>query len=287
MKHERNASMKAMDGKVCLVTGASAGIGLATAWELARLGAEVVITARDKGRGEQAVKRVIAKSGNEKVSLLLADFSSLEQTRGLAVEFDARYSRLDVLVNNAATIPLRREVSIDGYELQWAVNHLAVFLLTNLLLPKLKASAPARVVTVSSMVHSGARLDFDDLQSERGYSGSGVYSTTKLANVLFTYELARKLEGSGVTANCLHPGVINTSLYRSYMGGGGRGSAADTELERGAATSVYLAAAPEVEGVSGKYFSSRQERRSSAESYDQELALKLWQVSAEMTGVDE
>jgi NAD(P)-dependent dehydrogenase (short-subunit alcohol dehydrogenase family) len=280
----KDQSMKTMEGKICLVTGASAGIGLATAWELARLGAEVVITARDKARGEQALDKITAISSSNKASMLLADFSSLEQVRGLAFEFNSRFPRLDVLVNNAATIPQRREVSEDGYEMQWAVNHLAVFLLTNLLLPKLKASAPARVVTVSSMVHSGARLDFSDLQSERGYSGSGVYSMTKLANVLFTYELARLLEGSGVTANCLHPGVINTSLYRSYMGGGGMGAAGDAELERGAATSVYLASSPEVAGVSGKYFSNRQERRSSTESYDQDRARRLWQVSVEMTG---
>jgi NAD(P)-dependent dehydrogenase (short-subunit alcohol dehydrogenase family) len=274
-----------MNGKVCLVTGASAGIGLATAWELARLGAEVVLVARDEGRGEKARAKVIAKSGNDKVGLLLSDLSSMAQVRDLADDFQRGYSRLDVLVNNAGIIPLRREVSVDGYEMQWAVNHLAVFLLTNLLLPVLKESAPSRVVTVSSMVHSGEEIDFGDLQSERWYSPTRVYSMTKLANVLFTYELARRLEGSGVTANCLHPGVINTSLYRSYMGIGRDSGAGDGELERGARTSVYLASSKDVEGVSGKYFSNQQERRSSPESYDQETARRLWQVSAEMTGV--
>lgn len=275
-----------MNGKVCLVTGASAGIGLATAWELARMGAEVVLVARDEGRGEQARAKVIAKSGNDKVDWLLADLSSMAQVRELAGSFTKTYSRLDVLVNNAGIIPLRRELSVDGYEMQWAVNHLAVFLLTNLLLPVLEKSAPSRVVTVSSMVHSGEEIDFDDLQSERWYSPTRVYSMTKLANVLFTYELARRLEASGVTVNCLHPGVINTSLYRNYMGISRDSGTGDEELERGARTSVYLASSKEVEGVSGKYFSNRQERRSSPESYDQETAQKLWQVSAEMTGLE-
>jgi NAD(P)-dependent dehydrogenase (short-subunit alcohol dehydrogenase family) len=274
-----------MGGKVCLVTGASAGIGLATAWELSRLGAEVVLVARDQTRGEQARAKVIAKSGNEHVGLLLADLSSLAQVRGLAKEFEEKYSRLDVLVNNAGIIPQMRQISVDGFEMQWAVNHLAVFLLTNLLLPRLKSSDPARVVTVSSMVHSGARIDFEDLQAEKGYSASGVYSMTKLANVLFTYELARRLGDSGVTANCLHPGVINTSLYQNYMGGGS-GSASDNELEGGARTSVYLASSPEVEGVSGKYFSRSAERASSEESYHLATAQRLWQVSAEMTGLE-
>lgn len=276
-----------MDRKVCLITGASAGIGLATAWELARLGGDVVLVARDKNRGEQARKKVIAKSGNDNVGVMLADLSSLVQVRELVANFQSQYSRLDVLVNNAGIIPIRRQVTEDGFEMQWAVNHLAVFLLTNLLLPVLKKSVPARVVTVSSMVHSGEWIDFNDLQSERSYSPSGVYAMTKLANVLFTYELSRRLEGTKVTANCLHPGVINTNLYRNYMGGGGQGGAGDDDLERGARTSVYLASSIEVEGVSGKYFVNQQERRSSIESYDLEIAYKLWQVSAEMTGVGE
>jgi NAD(P)-dependent dehydrogenase (short-subunit alcohol dehydrogenase family) len=271
-----------MKGKVCLVTGANAGIGLATSWLLAEMGATVVMVARSPERGQPALEEVRRKSSSSDVHLLTADLSSLAQVRKLAEDFVASFEHLDVLVNNAAVIPPQRQVSVDGFEMQWAVNHLAYFLLTNLLLETLKASAPARVVNVSSQVHSSGGIDFEDLNAERGYRPTGVYANTKLANVLFTYELARRLAGSGVTANCLHPGVINTQLNHHYMGHTGRVSPPDSELERGAAMTVHLASSPEVEGVTGRYFSYSAERPSSEVSQDNELARRLWEVSAQM-----
>ncbi len=276
-------SPNSLQGKICLVTGATSGIGLATAWELARLDATVVITGRDQDRGEAALETVRQKSGSDAIHLLLADFSSLTQVRRLADEFLSRFPALNVLVNNAGSLPPKRETSEDGYEMQFAVNHLAPFLLTNLLLPLIKTSAPARIITISSMVHAWGDIDFQDLQSTRGYDASGVYSMTKLANVLFTTELARKLAGSAVTANSLHPGVINTKLYRNYMSIKGDGEANDSTLEDGAATSVYLASSPEVEGVSGKYFSSSREKTPSATSQDSATAEQLWRISEQLT----
>jgi NAD(P)-dependent dehydrogenase (short-subunit alcohol dehydrogenase family) len=201
----------------------------------------------------------------------------------LAEDFIAKFPALNVLINNAGILPPSREVSDDSYEMQFAVNHLAPFLLTNLLLPLIITSTPARIITVSSMVHAWGDIDFNDLQSTRGYDASGVYAMTKLANVLFTTELARRLEGSGVTANCLHPGVINTKLYHNYMGIRGDQKADDQGLEAGAATSVYLASSPEVQGVSGKYFSSSREKEPSAASQDTTTAERLWRVSEQLT----
>ena len=272
-------------GKICLVTGASSGIGLATAWQLARFGATVLMVARDDDRGRAAQSKVIEKSGNSNVHLLLADFASLKQVKGLALKVQAQFPALHVLINNAAVVPPKRETSEEGYEMQFAVNHLAPFLLTNLLLPMMKTSAPARIINVSSMVHSWAKIDFDDLQSKRSYDASNVYSMTKLANILFTLQLDKQLQGTGVTANSLHPGVINTKLYKNYMGSGGPGGAADKELEHGAETSVYLAVSPEVAGISGKYFSNQTVREPSASSQNRETARHLWKVSTEFVGL--
>ncbi len=278
-----------MQGKVCVVTGANSGIGKETALGLAQLGATVVLVCRSQERGDAALAEITQRSGNDSVSLLVADLSAQRQVRRVVVAFREQFDRLDVLVNNAALARRTRAVSEDGVELTLAVNHLAPFLLTNLLLDRLKASAPARVVTVSSAAHKDAEINFADLQGEQSYAtfGFGAYSQSKLANVLFTYELARRLEGTGVTANCLHPGVVATGIFR------------DTPLwlrvgltlarpfilgsAQGADTVLYLAAAPEVAGVSGRYFEKRQPVQSSPRSYDTEVARRLWEESEALT----
>ena len=255
-----------LTGKVCLVTGANAGIGKATATGLARMGATVVMVCRSRERGETAQAEIAADSGSQDVDLLIADLSSQGSIRKLARSFSSKYSRLNVLINNAGTITHRRRITVDGIETQFAVNHLAPFLLTNLLVDTLKASAPARVVTVSSQVHSKSPLDFDDLRSDREYVASQVYRKTKLANILFTYELARRLEGTSVAANCLHPGVIATKLLDDYMGGShdagfGSGAAFGSSPEQGASVVLHIATSPDTEGISGKYFYDNAERK--------------------------
>jgi NAD(P)-dependent dehydrogenase (short-subunit alcohol dehydrogenase family) len=218
-----------------------------------------------------------------------ADLSSQAAIRQAAAEIQSRHLKLHVLINNAGIIPLRREVTVDGLEMQFAVNHLAYFLLTQLLLPQLRAGAPARVVNVSSGAHTHVGLDFDDLQSVRGYDAKAVYSRTKLANVLFTYELARRSKVSEVTANCLNPGVVATGMLADYMGVPRSERRVDSTFgaspEVGAETSIYLAASPEVAGVSGKYFSRKKPVSSSRESYDEATARRLWEVSAQLTGL--
>ncbi len=278
-----------MQGKICLITGANAGIGKVTALELAKQGATVVIVARDRGRGEAACAEIRAQSNNQAVELLLADLSSLATVRRLATEFSARYPRLDVLINNAGLYMSQRVETVDGFEMTFAVNHLAPFLLTGLLLDQLKASVAARVITVSSAAHYQTRMNFDDLQNRRGYVGFKVYAQSKLANVLFTYELAERLKGSSVTANCLHPGAIGTS-FGSKAGGifGMFWTVIRPFLlspEQGAATSIYLASSPEVAGVSGKYFDKKVAVPSSRDSYKREDWRRLWQISEELVGL--
>ena len=282
---------KSMAGKVCAVTGANAGIGKATVLGLAHLGATVLMVCRSRERGEAALAEIKEISGNNQASLLVADLSSQSEIRKLAKAFKSQHSALHVLINNAGIIPRIREVTVDGLETQFAVNHLASFLLTNLLLDMLKSSAPARVVTVASDMHRGATIDFDDLQSERAYKALRVYCRTKLANVLFTKELARRLLGAGVTANCLHPGVIATKLLADGMGMP-RALRPTTRLigsspDKGAKTSIYLATSPEVEGVSGKYFVRQKTVESSKVSHDENMASQLWRVSAELTGLSQ
>jgi NAD(P)-dependent dehydrogenase (short-subunit alcohol dehydrogenase family) len=271
-----------VDGRTVVVTGASSGIGAAGAVELARLGATVVPIGRD----ERRLAKVARQVGGEG---LRADFASLDEVRRLAGELLARHERIDVLVNNAGAWPGRRRLSADGFELTFAVNHLAPFLLTNLLLDRLRESAPARVVTTSSVAHTGGLIDLDDLQLERRWTGMRAYSNSKLANILFTRELAQRLDGSGVVANCFHPGVIRTRLTRRanplLMVGARVAAPFLGSPKTGAETLVWLASAPEAAELSGGYFEDCRPARQSAQSQDDELAAALWERSAEVTGL--
>jgi NAD(P)-dependent dehydrogenase (short-subunit alcohol dehydrogenase family) len=281
-----------MRGSTALVTGGTGGIGLATAAGLAGLGARVGIVGRSAARGAAAADDVRRRVPSAQVDVFEADLSSQAEVRRLAAEVRETYHRLHVLVNNVGGYWAHRHVTADGLELTFALNHLAPFLLTHRLRGLLVASAPARVVTVSSGAQSMGRVDLDDLQGERAYHGQRAYNQSKLANVLFTYELARRLEGTGVTATVLHPGVTRTRFGREDAG---RVMQMLYPLvtpfmkspEQGARTSVYLASSPEVAGVTGAYFANRRPRRSSRASYDRDLARRLWAASAELTGVSE
>lgn len=278
-----------MDGKTCVVTGASSGIGKAAAVALARLGATVALVCRDRARGEAALAEVrSASSGTAQPVLELADLSSQAEVRDVAGRLSG-LDRIDVLINNAGLILGERRVTADGLEYTFAVNHLAPFLLTSMLLGKLQDSAPARVVTVASAAHTRARLDLDDLQLEKGYDSWRAYSNGKLANILFTRELARRLPGTGVTANCLHPGVVRSGFGRESgplsrigikIGGPFMVSPAT-----GADTIVYLASSPDVAGASGGYYAKRRPQQPSRDARDDETARKLWQASEELTQV--
>jgi NAD(P)-dependent dehydrogenase (short-subunit alcohol dehydrogenase family) len=278
-----------MTGRTVLVTGGTGGIGLATAGRLAGLGARVGLVGRDAVRAAAAAERL--RDGGAEVDVFLADLSSQREVRALAQQVLTAYARLDVLVNNVGGYWATRHETVDGLERTFAVNHLAPFLLTNLLLDRLRASAPSRVVTVSSGAHAMGRIDLDDLQGAQGYNGQRAYNQSKLANLLFTYELARRLDGSGVTANALHPGVVRTAfgqedsarwmrlmlpVLRPFM----------KSPERGADTSVLLASSPQLAHVSGRYFAGGRARLSSRASYDTEVAARLWHVSADLVGID-
>jgi NAD(P)-dependent dehydrogenase (short-subunit alcohol dehydrogenase family) len=271
-----------------LITGATRGIGEVAALELARLGAHVVAVARNPARGEATVRRIREATGRE-VDLLLADLAAQAEVRRLAAEVHARYERLDVLVNNAGAVFTSRQVSPDGVELTWALNHLAPFLLTQLLIDIMKASAPARIVTVSSDAHRAGRIAWEDPEHRRGYNGWIAYSQSKLANVLFTVELARRLEGTGVTANVLHPGFVatgfgknNGGLWRWLMG---LAHLAAITPEEGAKTTVYLASAPEVEGVTGWYFERCAPLLPATAARSTADAARLWELSERMVGL--
>jgi NAD(P)-dependent dehydrogenase (short-subunit alcohol dehydrogenase family) len=280
-------SANLMHGKICAVTGATAGIGLVTAQALARQDATLIVIARNAERGAATVGRIQQETGNMAVELMVADLSAQEQVRQLAREIQHRFARLDVLVNNAGALFARRQLSQDGLEMTFALNHLAYFLLTNLLLDPLTAADSARIVNVSSEAHRRARLDFADLQGQHRYSGWRAYARSKLANILFTYELARRLAGTGIVANALHPGFVATNFGRNNRSI----TAAFFRLlqlaaispEEGAQTIIYLASSPAVKGVTGEYFVKQKAVRSSQVSYDRAAAQRLWQVSTELT----
>lgn len=285
----RAASLGDMTGRVCVVTGANRGIGRATAEGLGTLGATLVLVCRRRADGEETAEGIARAGKGPRPEVVEADLSSQAAVNRAAADIRNRHPRLHVLVNNAGVVTRTRQLTVDGLETQLAVNHLAPFLLTNLLLGALHAGAPSRVITVSSTTHHGAVIDFDDLQSARDYDSAEVYAVTKLMNVLFTYELARRLQGSGVTANCLHPGAVATKLLADYMRvplvGGALARTFGASPEAGADTVIYLAASPEVERVTGKYFTNRRETRSSPASYDETTARRLWEVSEELTGL--
>jgi NAD(P)-dependent dehydrogenase (short-subunit alcohol dehydrogenase family) len=277
-----------MGGKVVLITGGTSGIGKATASALASMGAEVIVTGRNPERGERVVEEIRRESGGN-VSLMLADLTVQAEVRRLAEEFQERYHRLDVLVNNAGVVQSTRTETHDGIETTLATNHLAPFLLTNLLLDLLKKSAPARIITVSSEAQRWGKVDLNDLQSERKYRGMPVYGMTKLANVMFTLELAERLKGTGVTATCMHPGAVNTSFGANNKGLGTLLFRAFKPFmrspEQGADTVIYLASSPDVEGMTGKYLSDRKTIVASGQVYDEDLRKRLWEASGELTGL--
>ncbi|HEY5269244.1 MAG TPA: SDR family oxidoreductase [Anaerolineales bacterium] len=277
-----------MNGKTVLVTGGTNGIGLVTALELARMGSQVTIVSRNAEKCAAVAEAIKTETGN-RVEFIVADLSALAGIMQAAAGFKQRHPQLHVLVNNAGGFFAKRILTSDGFEMTFALNHLNYFLLTNLLLDMLKASTPARVVNVSSGLHVNTSLDFGNLQGEIKYSGWEAYARSKFCNILFTYELARRLEGTGITVNALHPGYVATNLAANnglLFGTFAKLSARlfGRKPEEGAQTSIYLAASPDVEGVTGKYFADCQPVKSSPFSYDEELAKKLWQVSLELTG---
>jgi NAD(P)-dependent dehydrogenase (short-subunit alcohol dehydrogenase family) len=278
-----------MGGKTALITGGTSGIGKATAVALAAMGADVVVVGRNRERGEVALEEIKSQSHSESVELMLADLSVQDEVRGLAGAFLERYDRLDVLANNAGLVQSKRTETADRIETTLAVNHLAPFLLTNLLLDRLKQSAPSRVITVSSEAQRWGDMDFDDLQSTQKYRGFPVYGMTKLANIMFTYELAERLKGTFVTANCLHPGAVGTNFGKNNGGPMTLFFRAAKPFmrspEQGADTLIWLASSPDVEGVSGTYFSDRKEIEAKKIAHDPATRRRLWEISEDLTGL--
>ncbi len=282
-----------MNKRVCIVTGASSGIGKAIALGLAQIGVTVILVCRDKNRGESVLNEIKQKYQNSSVDLFLADLSSQESIRALVRQYVEKYKQLHVLVNNAGVYFTKRHITVDGTETVFSVNYLAPFLLTNLLLDTLKRSTPSRIINVAGAHHSKGKINFDDLQGAQDFNGSRAIAQSKLALVLYTYELARRLEGTGVTANCSDPGMVATNLtdkdedfpkFFKYM----------FKLvkpfmkspAKGAETSIYLASSPEVEGITGQYFANKKITKSSPASYDIDTARRLWDVSMVLTGLN-
>jgi NAD(P)-dependent dehydrogenase (short-subunit alcohol dehydrogenase family) len=273
----------AMEGRVCVVTGATAGIGKETALALTKMGATVVIVARDAAKSARTMSEIEKTVPGAKLDVVLADFASLDAVRDAAVEIGKRYRAVHVLVNNAGVANKQRIVTVDGYEQIFAVNHLAPFLFTRELIPLLRAGAPSRIVNVASVGERNNPIDFDDLQSEKNYGGFRTYGKSKLANVMFTYQLAARLAGTGITANCLHPGAVATDMLKKipwllYT----LISPFLLTPEQGAATQVFLASSPTVEGVSGGYYVKCKAARSSPRSYDVDAQKRLWDASEAM-----
>jgi len=289
MQNENVSDATTMKDKVVMVTGANSGIGKSASLALAKKGATVVMVARNPERGEAARSEIIGKSRNNSVDLLLADLSSLESVRQLAFDFRKKYSKLHVLINNAGLFNQRRRVTVDGYENTFATNYLASFLLTNLQLDLLKASAPSRIINVSSVGHYNGHINFEDLNLENDYGGWKAYGQSKLALILFTHELAKKLQGTGVTVNAVHPGTVATNIWSRPFGPVGFIMALPklfmTTPEKGAETIVYLASSPDAKSVNGEYVEKLKVKKSSDESYDEEIAQRLWDVSAKLTSL--
>jgi NAD(P)-dependent dehydrogenase (short-subunit alcohol dehydrogenase family) len=278
-----------MSGKICMVTGATLGLGRVTAEALAAQGATVIVVARNQARGEATIKEIKTATGNPAVVLMLCDLSSQASIRKLAQDFKRQYPQLHVLVNNAGAMNLQRTATVDGYETTFAVNHLAYFLLTALLLDVLKASAPSRIINLSSGAQSNGKINFDDLQGEKSYGGMSAYSQSKLANVMFTVALAKRLQGTGVTVNAVHPGAVATGFLKNN----GPIMAVIMRIaglfmlspEQGAETQIYLATSPEVANISGKYFEKKKPIRPNPDAEEDALVERLWTVSERLTGL--
>ncbi|NVM00880.1 MAG: SDR family oxidoreductase [Candidatus Helarchaeota archaeon] len=275
-----------MNGKICMITGSNSGIGKATAIGLAEMGATIIMVCRNTDRGEKAKKEIIDKTSNTSIDLLLADLSSQQAIRNLVDNYQSKYEKLHVLINNAAIMPYKKTFTEDNNEMQFAVNVLAPFLLTNLLIDILKKSAPSRILNVTSGLHTRAHIDFNNLQSEKKYSAFGTYGRVKLALVIFNNELARRLENSGITVNSLHPGTIRSSLGRDLPWYYRWAIVFFRNPKKGAETPVYLASSPEVEGISGKYFKNKKEAKPSKEANNKEYGQKLWDICSELTNLN-
>lgn len=272
--------------KVIIITGGTSGIGKATALGISKIGYEIVIVARNKIKAEVVKEEIINKTGNSKIEIIIGDLSSIRDCDRIINQIKSKYDKIDVLINNAAILPRKRTITKDGREMQFAVNYLAPFYLTNKLIPLLEKSDEGRVVNLSGDIYRLIKLDLDNLEAEKGYGKAGwdQYAQTKLLNILFTYELSRRLEGKNVTSNCLHPGVIRTSLGRDmqifrffnlFL----------TSPSKGARTSIYLATSPEVKGISGKYFIKSKQKKSTEITYDKGIAGKLWKMTEDILGI--